>query len=74
MSEQSGSEPRRWMSVNEKLPELGEVVLTFRCGRMQSDFLGKNKNDPMLIWSRECVQSWRSLTRNWEGLQSDLSG
>lgn len=60
-------QPPQWISVEERLPELGEMVLTFRCGKMQSDYLGKNKHNPILIWTRECVQVNGNVT-HWQPL------
>lgn len=46
-----------WVSVNERLPELGERVLTFTASGIETLYRSQYDND-LFIWERDCCQDY----------------
>ena len=46
-----------WVSVSERLPELGERVLTFTASGIETLYRSQYDND-LFIWERDCCQDY----------------
>ena len=46
-----------WISVDERLPELGERVLTFTASGIETLYRSQYDND-LFIWERDCCQDY----------------
>ena len=46
-----------WVSVGERLPELGERVLTFTASGIETLYRSQYDND-LFIWERDCCQDY----------------
>ena len=46
-----------WVSVSERLPEIGERVLTFTASGIETLYRSQYDND-LFIWERDCCQDY----------------
>lgn len=61
---------KKWISVNERLPEDGEPVLTCKNGNVDVEVYEKNRNGWIQgnwFWSMATVTHWMPLPKPYEG-------
>ena len=68
----NGVTVQEWISVNDKLPEDGESVLTYKNGNVDVQVYEKNRNGWIQgnwFWSMATVTHWMPLPEPYKGEQ-----